>query len=143
MEAKFYTDALRRLSLDRDVRQITEEIATNETQHAQALKKSVADLGGRPSPPPEVDFGDALRSQDAYLALAQTFEDTGVSAYNGAGPLLESKKVLAAAGTIVQVEGRHAGLIRMLRDQRPAPNAFDDVLSIDQVRTRADPYIVG
>ncbi len=95
--------------------------------------------GGTPTPEPEVDFGNALKSQSSYLELAQTFEDTGVSAYNGAGPELESKEALAAAGTIVQVEGRHAALIRMMRGEDPAPKAFDDALSIPQVRTRVEP----
>ena len=75
----------------------------------------VGSLGGEPTPEPEVDFGNAFSSQTSYLELAQVFEDTGVSAYNGAGPELESKEALATAGTIVQIEGRHAALIRMMR----------------------------
>jgi hypothetical protein len=33
---------------------------------------------------PGVKFGDAFASEKSFLKLAQTFEDTGVSAYNGA-----------------------------------------------------------
>ena len=44
-------------------------------------------------------------------------ENTGVGAYNGAGPSLTSKQLLAAAGSIVQVEARHAAAIALLIGQ--------------------------
>ena len=55
-----------------------------------------------------MDFGDAFASEKAFLKLAQTLEDTGVSAYNGAGPMIKRAEVLGAAGSIVQIEARHA-----------------------------------
>lgn len=55
-----------------------------------------------------VDFG----SRDSVLATAMAFEDLGVSAYNGAGRLLESPDFLTLAGKIVSVEARHAAWIR-------------------------------
>ena len=144
LEAAFYDQAREQVSgLDSDARSLTEELAANEGEHVTALMAIIGTLGGRPVPEPVVDFGDAFSSQDSYLRLAQTFEDTGVQAYNGSGPNLGSKEALAAAGTIVQVEGRHAALIRMMRDEVPAPKAFDDTLSIPQVRTAVAPFIVG
>ena len=59
--------------------------------------------------------GMAFADEKSFLKTAQTFEDLGVSAYNGAAPAIESKEVLAAAGGIVQVEARHAAAIRSLR----------------------------
>ena len=73
-----------------------------------------------------VDFGD-LSSEDAFLKLAVTFEDTGVSAYNGAAPSIKSKEVLAAAGSIVQVEA--ATRRRPAAGQEPGPDAFDKTLT--------------
>ena len=64
-----------------------------------------------------------------FLNLAQTFEDTGVSAYNGAAPQIKSKEVLGAAGSIVQVEARHAAAIRLQNGEEPAPEAFDPSLA--------------
>ncbi len=90
---------------------------------------------------PEVDFGDAFASEDSFLELAQTFEDTGVSAYNGAAPNLESKDLLATAGGIVQVEARHAGAIRLLRGELPSPEAFDVTLTEDEVLKAVQPFI--
>ena len=144
LEAAFYDQARQQVpGLDSDAQALTEELATNEGEHVTALTAVIGTLGGRPTPEPEVDFGNAFASQSSYLKLAQVFEDTGVSAYNGAGPELESKDALAAAGTIVQVEGRHAALIRMMRGEDPAPTAFDDALSIPQVRTKVEPFLKG
>ena len=143
LEAIFYDQARRRVSLDSDAQKLTEELALNEGAHVSALMTVIGTLGGTPVGEPKVDFGNAFSNQAAYLKLAQTFEDTGVSAYNGAGPMLESKEALAAAGTIVQVEGRHAALIRMMRGEEAAPKAFDDELTIPQVRTRVAPFLKG
>ena len=57
-----------------------------------------------------VNFGD----RNSVLTNARAFEDLGVHAYNGAGPLLTSADYLTLAGKIVSVEARHAGLIREL-----------------------------
>jgi hypothetical protein len=48
----------------------------------------------------------------SVLTMAKTFEDTGVSAYNGAGSLISSAAYLTLAGKIVSVEARHAAFIR-------------------------------
>lgn len=143
LEAKFYDEARRKVpGLSSDASKLTEELALNEGAHVTALKTVIGSLGGKPVAEPVVNFRGALGSESTYLALAQTFEDTGVAAYNGAGPQVESKEVLEAAGTIVQVEGRHAALIRKLRGQSFAPKAFDDVLTIPQVRTKVEPYLM-
>lgn len=54
------------------------------------------------------------------LSAARLFEDTGVQAYNGAGPLITSPDYLVLAGKIVSVEARHAALLRDMI----APNSF-------------------
>lgn len=58
-----------------------------------------------------VDFND----RDSVLSTAQLLEDTGVSAYNGAGKLIETEVYLGVAGKIVSVEARHAAAIRSIR----------------------------
>jgi hypothetical protein len=55
-----------------------------------------------------VNFSD----RTSVLTTAKTFEDTGVSAYNGAGSLISSATYLTLAGKIVSVEARHAAFIR-------------------------------
>ena len=143
LEQAFYEMALTEVKgLSGDLKELTTELRDNETEHVSVLTTMIRNLGGEPVPDPEVDFGDAFASVEKYLALAQTFEDTGVSAYNGAAPQIKDKKLLAAAGTIVQIEGRHAALIRFKRGVEIAPRAFDDALERGEVLRAVDPFIV-
>lgn len=57
-----------------------------------------------------INFSD--RSQ--VLKAAKTLEDTGVTAYDGAGYLIQNPDYLTIAGKIVSVEARHAALIANL-----------------------------
>jgi hypothetical protein len=69
-------------------------------------------------------------------------ENTGVGAYNGAGPSLSDPQHLAAAGSIVQVEARHAAAIGLLTGQPVTPNGgFDKPLTKAQVLAKAGPLI--
>jgi rubrerythrin len=144
LEQTFYQEGLRQVSgLSGEVQALAEEIESNESEHVDSLTQTIEDLGGKPTEAPELDFGDAFADEASFLELAQTFEDTGVSAYNGAAPQIQSKEVLAAAGSIVQVEGRHAALIRLQRGEDPAPLAFDETLDMPEVLDAVDPYIQG
>ena len=138
LETAFYTRLAKR-NLTSDVKPLILTIRDDESQHVDALTATVKQLGGMPAKMPMFTFpaGD----QKAMLKLAQVLEDTGVSAYNGAGPLIKDKKILGAAGSIVQVEARHAAAIRLLNGVTPAPEAFDKSLNADQVMTAVKPFI--
>ena len=105
------------------------------------LTATIEQLGGTPVKAPGVDFGGAFKSQGSFLKLAQTFEDTGVSAYNGAAPAIQSKEVLGAAGSIVQIEARHAAAIRLLNGKQPAAGAFDPALEMQEVLDAVMPFV--
>ena len=62
------------------------------------------------------------------LNLSRSFEDMGVSALNGAGPLLRNPIFLAAAGSIVSVEARQVAIIRDLMNPLGKSFAGDDVV---------------
>jgi len=140
LEAEYYKRGLSAVNLSGEARELTKEIYSNEAAHIDFLIGAVKTLGGKPGRAPTVTF--PFGSESAFLELAQTFEDTGVMAYNGAGPLLESKAVLNNAGQIAQVEGRHAGAIRMLRGQNVTDGALEGTLSFQEVVERVDPFIV-
>jgi hypothetical protein len=142
LEGAFYTQAVKQTKgLSGDAKEIATTLRDNELEHVDALTATIKKLGGKPVKAPGVDFGDAFSSQDSFLELAQTFEDLGVGAYNGAGPMIKSTEVLAAAGSIVQVEARHAGVIRLLRGEEISPGAFDKGLEMQEVLDAAKPFI--
>ena len=142
LEAAFYTQGLKQVGdLSGDAKSLATEIRDNETAHVEALSKTITDLGGKPVKAPGVDFGDAFANQRAFLKLAQTLEDTGVSAYNGAAPMIESTEVLGAAGSIVQVEARHAAAIRLLNGKPPADSGFDKPLEMQAVLDAVKPFV--
>ena len=138
LEADFYKKALG-LNLSSDVKAFAQEFGDNETQHVDALTAAVKKLGGKPAPMPTFTF--PIKDEASFLKLAQTLEDTGVAAYNGAGPSIQSPEILGAAGSIVQIEARHAGIIRLLNGEAPAPTAFDPTQSMSQVLSAVKPLI--
>ena len=97
-------------------RQILDDLAGHEAIHRDALKAVLTANGITPLKDLEPNF-DAIQFNDraSVLEAAQTFEDTGVAAYNGAGRFISNNLYLGLAGKIVSVEARHAALIRDLR----------------------------
>jgi rubrerythrin len=142
IEVAFTAEALKVKGLSSVVKRAMQEIAEHERAHQKQLKQTLDQLGATASPAPKTRF-PAMKDQKAMLALAIQLEETGVGAYNGAAPLIESPDLLAAAGSIVQVEGRHAGALRELAGEDPAPAAFDKALSRAQVRGAVKPYVKG
>jgi len=143
LEAAFYEQAQKEADLSSEVADLAKLVGDHENEHVTGLTQAIEDLGGKPVEAPPVDFGDAFSSEEAFLQLGVTFEDTGVSAYNGAGPMIESKELLATAGAIVQIEGRHAAAIRFAAGEPPAPDAFDPTLTVDEVLKAVQPFVGG
>jgi rubrerythrin len=93
-------------------KQIFTDLALHEKIHADFFKAALGANAIKALTPnfSTINFGD--RSQ--VLSAAKTFEDLGVSAYNGAGRYITNADYLTLAGKIVSVEARHAALIRDL-----------------------------
>jgi hypothetical protein len=139
LEASFYEEAKSRARASGDLKSLIGLLAMDEQQHVEALSASIKKLGGKPVAKPRFEF--PYGNTAGFLELAQTLEDTGVSAYNGAGPAIESKEVLGAAGSIVQVEARHAAAIRLQNEEEPSPQAFDPALDEAQVLKAVEPFL--
>ncbi len=140
LEAAFYKKALT-LKLSGKAKEYAKQFGDTEQQHVDALIATAKSLGGTPAAMPKFVF--PMKDEKSFLKLAQTLEDTGVGAYNGAGPSIKNKDVLAAAGSIVQIEARHAAAIRALRGQDPAPLAFDKALDTATVLAAVKPLIMA
>jgi rubrerythrin len=139
LEAAFYEEALSKAGLSGQAKKLAQEIGNHEKQHVDALTGAIKKGGGKPVAAPRVAF--PLTGQASFLKLAETFEDTGVAAYNGAAPMISSAEVLGVAGSIVQVEARHAAAIRLLKGDDPTLGAFDKTLKKNEVLKAVKPFI--
>ena len=110
------------------------DIRDHEIAHREFFK---AAIGNKAITALEVDFSTInFSSRDSVLATAKAFEDLGVSAYNGAGRLIEDVNYLALAGKIVSVEARHAALIRdLISNGSFADNTVVDTNGLDTSRS--------
>ena len=139
LEAAFYTQvttssAFATLFTSADEREALTDITNDEVTHRQFLATA---LGSAAIPQLAVNFRDGLASRESILNLAVTFEDVGVSAYNGAGQYIRNANNLLVAGKIVSVEARHAAALRDIRAGSTG-TAFADLTSIGLGAVDAD-----
>jgi len=140
LESDFYQSKGKSVGLTGQAKALAVSFGDEEAQHVAALTKAITQLGGTPVKKPTFVF--PVSNQASFLKLAYELENVGVGAYNGAGPSLTSKALLAAAGSIVQVEARHAASIAVLTGMSITPNgAFDKPLTMKQVLAKAGPLI--
>lgn len=107
------------------------KIRDDENAHVAFLRAAITGAGGTPVTFTAANFdftaggafANVFSDYDLFLAVAQTFEDTGVRAYKGqAGNLMSNNDVLTAALNIHSVEARHASHIRYMRRARQQAN---------------------
>jgi hypothetical protein len=114
LEAAFYIQVINSqyAGITSDEVALLTDIRDHEVAHREFFK---AALGSGAIQGLTVNFSAIdFSSRASVLGAAQTFEDLGVSAYNGAGRLIVSAEFLTIAGKIVSVEARHAAYIRDL-----------------------------
>lgn len=131
LEAAFYAQALSANSTLNFIASANlagfQSISAHETAHVNFLKAAITGAGGSPVTAQTYDFtagghfSTVFSNYDTFLAVSQTFEDTGVRAYKGrAGELLGTGDILQAALNIHSVEARHASFVRAVRATRGA-----------------------
>lgn len=156
LEATFYTrgqkmfsecevessDAAKRLG--KELQSSTYEyfnlIRDHEQAHVKRITNVINNLGGEPVSGLEFEF--PFETVQEYFVLAQTFENLGVSAYDGAIALIEDPDLQTAGATIATVEARHASYLNILNQDVPFPRAFDQPKTMDEVLAAADQFII-
>jgi hypothetical protein len=140
LESDFYNVKGRQVGLSGQAKSYAALFGEQEQAHIDALVTVIKQLGAKPVAKPTFVF--PVSNQSSFLALASELENTGVGAYNGAAPSLTSKQILTAAGSIVQIEARHAAAINLLIEKSPTPSGgFDVPLTKSQVLAKAGPLI--
>jgi Ferritin-like domain len=140
LETDFYQVKGKSVGLSGEAKTLAKLFGDEEAEHVSALASAIKAGGGKPVAKPTFVF--PATNQASFLKLAYVLENTGVGAYNGAGPALTNKMLLAAAGSIVQIEARHAAAIGLLTNKPLTPNgAFDKPLSTKTVLAAVKPLI--
>ncbi|MGI8951175.1 MAG: ferritin-like domain-containing protein [Chitinophagaceae bacterium] len=148
LEAAFYTRVVSSFysGIGSWEKAFLQDVQYHEVAHREFFKTA---LGNNAIPEltfnfSSIDFSGRL----SVLKTAKAFEDTGVSAYNGAGKLISNPDYLLLAGKIVSVEARHAAYFRDLLDYNSFAdntvvdsNGLDTSRSPQEVLTIVDPYI--
>ena len=150
LEAAFYTQVVASPyeGMSGYERSVLRDIRDHEIAHRQFFAKT---LGSNRIPNLTPNFSAVnFASRQSVLTTASTFEDLGVSAYNGGGQALTNPAYLAAAGSIVSVEARHAAILRDLIMPLSSSFAGPDVVDFSgldvvrppsQVLAAAAPFI--
>ena len=118
-------------------------IRDHEAAHVVTLTDVITSLGGTPVAEATYNFQDAYGSVDGFLTTSAALENTGVSAYDGAGQFISDPGLLTAAGSIVAVEARHASYVNLVVNESPFPAAFETSLTPAEVLEIAGPFIAA
>ncbi|HEY4085538.1 MAG TPA: ferritin-like domain-containing protein [Bryobacteraceae bacterium] len=108
-----------------------DQIASDERTHVTLLRTLLTGLAIQPIAKPVINLNalsTGFESQEAFVTLARAFEDTGVSAYGGAAPLISDKTILGYAARILATEAEHTGNLRLGASLYQAPGFSLDAL---------------
>jgi hypothetical protein len=131
LEAAFYNGATAaNLPLSPQAAAFLKVVTTDENAHVKFLKKA---LGAKAAKEPKFDFKGTNTNAEMFMKTAEVLENTGVHAYLGQVLNIKTPAYVAAAGSILTIEARHASVIGLLNDPSGAsiaPNGpFDTPLT--------------
>ena len=143
LERDFYQRALDAGVLSGAALGVVTNLRDHEQAHVDAITAALLGAGATPVAKPEFTFPpESLASQAGVIELASVLEPTGVGAYLGAAPMIQSPDLLEAAGTIAGVEGDHVVAIKNLQGIVPPANvAFAQALTKEQVLAAIAPFL--
>jgi hypothetical protein len=112
LEAAFYKGATKaKMKLNKDTAAFLKTTTKDEDAHVAFLKKA---LGSKAVKEPKFNFKGANQSPGVFIKTAYVLENTGVHAYLGQVGNISNKTYLAAAGSILPIEARHAAVAGLL-----------------------------
>jgi hypothetical protein len=128
-ESAFFTEASFSGKLTGELLEFAQIVRGHERAHVAFLRDA---LGSKARKEPKFDFGNATKDPKAFTSAAVKLQDLMVAAYNGQAANLTTG-ALESAAKIVSVEARHAGWIRAIARENPAPDATDAPKTAAQV----------
>jgi hypothetical protein len=150
LEAEFYVQAVAGGALSGRLLEFATTVRDHELAHVDFLKEA---LGDAAIAKPTFDFKGTTADPGRFAVTSMVLEDLGVMAYDGQAFKLRPK-ALAAAGSIVSVEARHAAWIRRIiglpnnyptKWDLPAPTDLNRLLGKNEVlrRVTSTGFITG
>jgi hypothetical protein len=122
LESAFFGEAAESGQLTGELLEFARTVGGHERAHVAFLRKA---LGRKARKRPTFDFRNATRDPKAFTSAAVALQDLMVAAYNGQAANLTTG-AFANAAKIVSVEARHAGWIRAIAGNDPAPKATEE-----------------
>jgi len=141
LEARMYKDMLAANVLTGKEKSYFEAFGSHEAAHVDALVKGLSAVGATPVAAQANYNFPSFGNRGDILNFAKLAEDTGVGAYQGAAALIDNKDYVAVAGSIVQVEARHATIVNILIGGKAVPDAFTASLTVPQVLEIVNPVL--
>jgi rubrerythrin len=139
LEADFYAKVANSGMLKGKVADVARQFGDEEQQHVDALIQMIKQAGGTPATRPKTTF--PLDDEQAILKLAATVENLGARAYLGQAPHIKDKEILAAALAIHSVEARHAAVLNLATNAKPAAGPFAQPVGADEVLKTVKPFL--
>lgn len=112
-------------------------IRQHENAHVAFLTQTIRSLGGTPRPKPNTR-NLLMPNVRQFADTSRTFENTGTGGGLGAAPSIFSRMVLAAAGSILQIEARQAGWLNTLVNLLMTQNVFGQEQSFERPLTQTE-----
>ena len=141
LEARAYRDAIASGKLSGKNLAYAQAYGKQEAEHVTLLTQAISQAGKTPVMEQATYNFPAFTDEKAIISFLRLLEDTGVGAYNGAARYIKDPAILAVAGGIVQVEARHAAILRRQDGLPPVPSAVEKILTPDQTLTAAGPIL--
>jgi len=110
-----------------------------EAAHVTFLRTTITQRGGTPVSPCNYNFNNVTNAL-SFVQLSRLFENTGVSAYDGAIDTISDPNIIRGAAVIAAVEARFASFLNLLLGDVPFPNAFDPTRTPAEVVEVLSPF---